>query len=281
MFPMNNYNVAKDPQTSEYILSKLAKDKSSDVRGASARNPSTSVKTLEKLSNDPEWYVRACLASNPSTPGAILDKLASDENWGVRVAVARSDCTPLDTLAQMANKDTWRVYEALARNPNTPAKALRKLSKVKSNWVRTALISNSSTPLNAFLHAIRYDKLSKSSILAEMQTVTQLSTVVLEIAEDYPIPNALAMGAYTTMLHLNLLKEDALFTSFTGEQALVFHLPGKSLPLWAHTTSDFTKLKDLHESLCIRGTKVSATAYKNFVSNALRAIHKGTVKSCP
>jgi hypothetical protein len=50
------------------------------MRGYVARNPNTPQESLNKLANDKNKYVGRGVARNPNTPQETLNKLADDED---------------------------------------------------------------------------------------------------------------------------------------------------------------------------------------------------------
>ena len=87
---------------------------------ALARNPNTSQETLERLANDNDWEVRYYVARNPNTPPEILERLENDRDPHVRIGIAYNPNTPPEILERLANDENWVVRYRVAQNPNTP-----------------------------------------------------------------------------------------------------------------------------------------------------------------
>ena len=79
---MNNFELARNSNTSKETLEKLSNDENNSVRCDVANNPNTSIEVLEKLSNDEDYSVRCDVANNPNTSKETLEKLSNDEDYG-------------------------------------------------------------------------------------------------------------------------------------------------------------------------------------------------------
>lgn len=69
-----------------------------------AKNPNTSEVVLIRLADDKDWYVRMNVAKNPNTPPDVLARLADDEYLAVRLAVEHNPNTPIEVLTKFASK---------------------------------------------------------------------------------------------------------------------------------------------------------------------------------
>ncbi len=76
--------VAKNKNTSEATLDRLANDKDNFVRRDVAFNEKTAPYTLARLAKDSVWTVRDCVAKNMNTPMAALVELSKDNDSSIR-----------------------------------------------------------------------------------------------------------------------------------------------------------------------------------------------------
>jgi hypothetical protein len=104
---------AKNPNTPDSSLLKLARDENPLVRYSVAQNSNLSVNILEVLAQDEERDIRYNVASHPNTPVSLLEELAKDK--GVVWNVARNPNTPVNLLEKLAQVNVY-----CWTNPNTP-----------------------------------------------------------------------------------------------------------------------------------------------------------------
>lgn len=80
--------VAHDPGTPPWALTRLAADTYGGVRWPVASNPHTPPDTLTTLARDPDDFVRDCVCTNPAAPAQALLLLARDPRQS-RAAIER------------------------------------------------------------------------------------------------------------------------------------------------------------------------------------------------
>jgi hypothetical protein len=158
-------DTAKNPNLPAALLSALAQDELSVVRGGVARNQNAPAELLGRLSSDECKYVRYYVADNSSTSADTLDSLADDGWHSIRTAVAGNFSASANTLEKLflhigAISDSIRrdlqagsgfvdpevcaearenFVLALARNPNTPLRILAILNRDPSPILGKAL----------------------------------------------------------------------------------------------------------------------------------------------
>lgn len=72
------FNLAKNPNTEEKILLKMANSKKMEMQTALASNTNAPVKILEKFAKSSEESVRILVVRNPNTPSWILQELRAE-----------------------------------------------------------------------------------------------------------------------------------------------------------------------------------------------------------
>jgi hypothetical protein len=148
--------LAVNPSTHPEILKKLlladvtAKLKD-DIREAVAKNPNTPQKILVKLANDDDPWIREAVAKNPSLPTEVLLKLANDSDEDVKTEIAHNPNTPPEALVKLANDDEYSVRAGVAKNPNTPPEALIKLADGPEIKIKLIVVKRSDTPPEALI----------------------------------------------------------------------------------------------------------------------------------
>jgi hypothetical protein len=140
--------VASNPHTPSVVLTKLAHDSTSTVKGIVFSNPSTPMdirvslvphlwhtqkedmvtmwgdrippEILAALADESDGFIRFCVGSNEKTPLATLQKLSEDKEG--RKGVARNLVTPLELLELLTDKALQETDRDLAfrllENPN-------------------------------------------------------------------------------------------------------------------------------------------------------------------
>jgi len=119
--------VAKNPNTPEFVLEKLAEDwrtpdgygvSGSSSRSEVAQNECAPISMLEKFAVEDDEMLRAAVAKNPNTPVSLMEKLLDDKDEYVRKQLARNIKTPASLLEKMAKDENDGVCEAAKENPN-------------------------------------------------------------------------------------------------------------------------------------------------------------------
>lgn len=128
---------AKDPETSDDVLTTLSHDIDPDVRKEVAKNPETPNDVLATLLKDKNKDVRQGVAENTETPDELLATLARDNNADVRADVAKNTGSPLDVLDSLARDESTQVRNNVAHNTRTDDSTLLKLTNDDDFYIRT------------------------------------------------------------------------------------------------------------------------------------------------
>ncbi len=151
------------------------------VYGSLARNPNTPESILEKLARQPDADCRRNVAWNPKVPPRLLEELSADEANEVREAVARNERTPVPVLEQMAQTTEDGTLCELAANAQTPIDIIRRLAAGAKPKRREYLAMNKALPAGIraqLLHDSEYPvrwRLAKNPSLtgAELEILLQ------------------------------------------------------------------------------------------------------------
>jgi hypothetical protein len=118
---------ARDANTAQEDLERLAASTNEYVLGDVAGNPKLSEATLRKLANHGGYMVEGGLAHNRSTPGDILSRLAGSANEYTRGFVAANPNAPAEVLADLSKDGMKDVRLSVAQNPSTPRSTIEVL----------------------------------------------------------------------------------------------------------------------------------------------------------
>ena len=95
--------VARNPNAPETLLTLLSEHKDSEVRAAVAANSNCSLSILQVLSIDEDTYVRNNVVSNPKTTKAMLEGFVKDKRPTVRSSIALNPKCPDELLIQLCH----------------------------------------------------------------------------------------------------------------------------------------------------------------------------------
>ncbi len=172
--------VAQHPQTPLRILTQWAKT-SPEVRREIAKNVNTPEHILEKLALSSWKKIRRNVARNPNTPAFVLEKLASDRHLEVRQAVARNPNTPEHVLTELVRYSDLRL--CIVKNPNTPALVLEKLSEFHRYC--TLVLEHPNTTKNVRLKILKI--LADSFVRKERLRAAQHPETPIDILEKLAV----------------------------------------------------------------------------------------------
>ena len=119
---------AKDPATSEEVLTELGEDGNLDVKLQVALNPSTPAKVLEELAEDPT--LRYYLIFESDAPAQVIEAVAVDENSKkpMLMAAASHHHASVAALDALSGHPDPEVRVEVARNPRARQEILNRLA---------------------------------------------------------------------------------------------------------------------------------------------------------
>jgi hypothetical protein len=148
--------VAKNPNTTEDILTALASHNSIAVRAAVAENHKTQAEALRKIIKHPEIDAMVIdkVAKNPNIPKDLWDLIIKHENitYDGYLRLARSPQAPPEILKRLATQklsappDGRDLHLTIARNPRAPPEILKHFADVKGYTFQKAIAGNPNTP---------------------------------------------------------------------------------------------------------------------------------------
>jgi hypothetical protein len=123
----NERHTAAERTRDPIILSKLARDRSTEVRSAVVWNKHTSLEDLIKLANDKKASVYTGAIMNDRLPVEMIVSFSSDPDPLKRRSVANNQSTPSEVLIKLSTDSFDQVRRWVTHHPKTPMEVLRSM----------------------------------------------------------------------------------------------------------------------------------------------------------
>jgi hypothetical protein len=191
-------DLARHPDVTPEMLTKLASNSAPEVRAIVAANVVTPPDLCRTLAQDSQYSVRAAAARNPSTPPDVLATLATDSDTGIRWMVLNNPALPPNVLAILADDPYDNVRYTVARNHRTSSDTLERLIYNGSPQVQEAVAGNQSTPPHVLRLLGSAGDIIRYSVARNPSTpVDVLTAIVLDATNTYNVRRTAAANPTT------------------------------------------------------------------------------------